>query len=212
MRGLARRRSSSSCRKSFARSATCAISSWPTISVHTRRMRISAVPSRRLPRWPPSVAPSRPTAPTTSSTSPAPKALWIAAVRRAGGFGQTAVVARSNGLEHLDYQRMLDDHDHGLLHKPWSRRLLYPVVRLSQVAAAARVADRLILLNETDRDFALAPALETRRQDRRDPSRHFVGLPRRRAAARRAARPRHPVLRQLGSREGRQRTWPTHSR
>ena len=50
---------------------------------------------------------------------------------------------------------MLDDHDHGLLHKPWSRRLLYPVVRLSQVAAAARAADRLILLNETDREFAL---------------------------------------------------------
>lgn len=83
------------------------------------------------------------------------EALWIAAARRAGGFRDTAVVARSNGLEHLDYQRMLDDHDHGLLRKPWSRRLLYPVVRLSQVAAAARAADRLILLNETDRDFAL---------------------------------------------------------
>jgi glycosyltransferase involved in cell wall biosynthesis len=64
-------------------------------------------------------------------------------------------VARSNGLEHLDYQRMLDDHDDGLLKKPWSRRLVYPAVRLSQVAAAARVSDRLILLNETDRDFAL---------------------------------------------------------
>jgi glycosyltransferase involved in cell wall biosynthesis len=81
--------------------------------------------------------------------------LWIAVARRAGGFGHTAVVARSNGLEHLDYQRMLDDHDQGLLYKPWSRRLLYPAVRLSQVAAAARAADRLILLNDTDRDFAL---------------------------------------------------------
>ena len=81
--------------------------------------------------------------------------LWIAAARRAGGFRHTAVVARSNGLEHLDYQRMLDDHDHGLLRKPWSRRLLYPAVRLSQVAGAARAADRLLLLNETDRDFAL---------------------------------------------------------
>jgi glycosyltransferase involved in cell wall biosynthesis len=83
------------------------------------------------------------------------EALWIATARRAGALRQTAVVARSNGLEHLDYQRMLDDHDHGLLHKPWSRRLLYPLVRLSQVAAAARAADRLILLNETDRAFAL---------------------------------------------------------
>ena len=83
------------------------------------------------------------------------EALWIAAARRAGLFQGTVVVARSNGLEHLDYQRMLDDHDHGLLHKPWSRRLLYPVVRLSQVAAAARAADRLLLLNNADRDFAL---------------------------------------------------------
>jgi glycosyltransferase involved in cell wall biosynthesis len=83
------------------------------------------------------------------------EALWIAVARRVGWLRHTAVVARSNGLEHLDYRRMLDDHDHGLLYKPWSRRLLYPIVRLSQVAAAARVSDRLILLNETDRDFAL---------------------------------------------------------
>ena len=82
--------------------------------------------------------------------------LWIGAANRARVLGHTVVVARSNGLEHLDYQRMIDDHNHGLLHKPWSRRIVYPVVRLSQVAAAARVADRLILLNETDRDFALA--------------------------------------------------------
>jgi glycosyltransferase involved in cell wall biosynthesis len=83
------------------------------------------------------------------------EALWVGAARRAGGFQETAVVARSNGLEHLDYQRMLDDHDHGLWHKPWTRRLLYPVLRLSQVAAAARAADRLILLNDVDREFAL---------------------------------------------------------
>jgi glycosyltransferase involved in cell wall biosynthesis len=83
------------------------------------------------------------------------EALWIGIARRAGALRHTVVVARSNGLEHLDYQRMLDDHRHGLLHKPWTRRLLYPAVRLSQVAAAARAADRLILLNEVDRDFAL---------------------------------------------------------
>jgi glycosyltransferase involved in cell wall biosynthesis len=83
------------------------------------------------------------------------EALWIAAARRVGGWNGTAVVARSNGLEHLDYQRMLDDAGEGLLHKPWTRRLLYPAVRLSQVAAAARAADRLLLLNEADRSFAL---------------------------------------------------------
>jgi len=81
--------------------------------------------------------------------------LWVAALRRAGLFDGAAVIARSNGLEHLNYRRMLDDHDAGLLDKPWTRRWWYPAVRLSQVAAAARVADRLILLNDTDRAFAL---------------------------------------------------------
>jgi glycosyltransferase involved in cell wall biosynthesis len=84
--------------------------------------------------------------------------LWVAALGRAGLgglFGGAAIIARSNGLEHLNYRRMLDDHDAGLLDKPWTRRWWYPVVRLTQVAAAARAADRLILLNNTDRAFAL---------------------------------------------------------
>ncbi len=84
------------------------------------------------------------------------EALWIARARRFGAFAETAVIARSNGLEHLNYQRMLDDHDAGLLHKPWTRRWFHPLVRLTQVAAAARAADRLLLLNEGDRAFALA--------------------------------------------------------
>ena len=65
------------------------------------------------------------------------------------------MISRSHGLEHLNYQRMLDDHEAGLLHKPWTRRLWYPAVRLSQVAGAARCADRLIVLNNGDRDFVL---------------------------------------------------------
>jgi glycosyltransferase involved in cell wall biosynthesis len=81
--------------------------------------------------------------------------LWLGVLRRLGLFS-AAVVARSNGLEHLNYQRMIDDHDAGLSNKPWTRRLWYPAVRLSQVAGAARAADRLILLNGADRDFALA--------------------------------------------------------
>ena len=82
--------------------------------------------------------------------------LWIARGRRAGAFRHTAVVARSNGLEHLNYQRMLADHEAGLLYKPWSRRWFHPLVRLTQVAAAARAADRLIVLNDGDREFARA--------------------------------------------------------
>lgn len=84
------------------------------------------------------------------------EALWLPALRRLGRLGRAAIVARSNGLEHLNYRRMLDDHDAGLLAKPASRRLWYPAVRLSQVAAAARAADRLILLNAGDRAFAEA--------------------------------------------------------
>src|SRR6185503_19917617 len=66
--------------------------------------------------------------------------LWIALFRRAGRFSHAAIVSRSNGLEHLNYRRMLDDHAAGLLHKPWTRRLWYPALRLWQVAAAARLA------------------------------------------------------------------------
>jgi glycosyltransferase involved in cell wall biosynthesis len=80
--------------------------------------------------------------------------LWLAAGSRRRLNG-AAVISRSNGLEHLNYQRMLDDHAAGLVHKPWTRRLFHPVVRLTQVAAAARAADRLLLLNESDRDYAV---------------------------------------------------------
>ena len=79
--------------------------------------------------------------------------LWIGALRRVGLLNGAAVISRSNGIEHLNYQRMLDDHDDGLARKPWTRRWFYPAVRLSQVAGAARAADRLILLNDADRAF-----------------------------------------------------------
>ena len=80
--------------------------------------------------------------------------LWLATGGR-GALNGAVVIARSNGLEHLNYQRMLDDHAAGLIHKPWTRRLFHPAVRLTQVAAAARAADRLLLLNESDRDYAV---------------------------------------------------------
>jgi len=76
------------------------------------------------------------------------------AQRQAGAYEKTAFICRSNGLEHLNYERMLDDHRAGLVHKPWTRRIWYPLTRLSQVASAARLADKLIVLNEVDRSFA----------------------------------------------------------
>ena len=75
--------------------------------------------------------------------------------RRLGAYKDTVFISRSNGLEHLNYQRMLDDHRAGLLRKPWTRRIWYPAARLSQVEAAARLADKLVLLNEGDREFAV---------------------------------------------------------
>lgn len=82
--------------------------------------------------------------------------LWLGMRRRFGGLGGTAIVARSNGIEHLNYRRMVADADAGLIAKPWTRRIYYPAVRLAQVAAAARAADRLIVLNEVDRTFVLS--------------------------------------------------------
>lgn len=66
-----------------------------------------------------------------------------------------AIISRSHGLEHRNYQRLLDDAGFGLVRKPWFRRWWYPVARLSQVAMAARLADRLIVLNEDDAAFAI---------------------------------------------------------
>ncbi|HEX8374755.1 MAG TPA: glycosyltransferase family 4 protein, partial [Geminicoccaceae bacterium] len=80
----------------------------------------------------------------------------VGARRKAGAYRGVALVSRSHGLEHLNFRRMVDDHRAGLAPKPWHRRLWYPAARMSQVALAARLADRLLVLNDADRDFALA--------------------------------------------------------
>jgi len=80
---------------------------------------------------------------------------WFGGEKRLGGWRSVAYICRSNGIEHLNYRRMLDDSAAGLAAKPLSRRLWYPASRLTQVAAAARLADRLIVLNGGDRQFAL---------------------------------------------------------
>jgi glycosyltransferase involved in cell wall biosynthesis len=80
--------------------------------------------------------------------------LWFGIQKRAGRFPRTAYICRSHGLEHLNYRRMLEDARAGLTQKPWTRRLWYPASRLSQVKAAAKLSDRLVVLNRVDRDFA----------------------------------------------------------
>lgn len=72
------------------------------------------------------------------------------------------VVSRSHGLEHRNYRRLLDDHAAGLVRKGWHRRWWYPLARMSQVALAARLADRLIVLNAGDAEFAAARGWKTR--------------------------------------------------
>lgn len=79
----------------------------------------------------------------------------IGARRKLGAYRGVALVSRSHGLEHLNFQRMVDDHDFGIVAKPWHRRLWYPAARMSQVALAARLADRLLVLNDADRAFAV---------------------------------------------------------
>ena len=98
--------------------------------------------------------------------------LWIGVLKKIGGYKKTALVSRSNGLEHLNYRRMLDDHDAGLSRKGWTRRIWYPLARLSQVEAAARLADRLLLLNDVDRRYALDRGWQ--REDRIDVVPHGV--------------------------------------
>ncbi|HET7694620.1 MAG TPA: glycosyltransferase family 4 protein [Vicinamibacterales bacterium] len=82
--------------------------------------------------------------------------LFFGILKKFAIYKQVAYVCRSNGLEHLNYRRMLEDAREGLSRKPWFRRLWYPVSRLSQVAAGAHLSDRLLLLNDRDRDYALS--------------------------------------------------------
>jgi glycosyltransferase involved in cell wall biosynthesis len=82
--------------------------------------------------------------------------LWIGLRNRTRPASAVPFVCRSNGLEQLNYRRMLDDARAGLTAKPWTRRIWYPLSRLTQVEWAARLAHRLLLLNQQDYDYALA--------------------------------------------------------
>lgn len=87
--------------------------------------------------------------------------LWIRRFRWVEGFEHVAVVARSHGIEHLNYARILKDARAGLIQKSLVRRLWYPAVRLSQVAAAARLADRMIVLNPIDQEYVVRHGWKT---------------------------------------------------
>lgn len=106
--------------------------------------------------------------------------LWLGVARTLGLYRRTAFICRSHGIEHLNYQRMLDDHAAGLVSKPWWRRVWYPASRLSQVAAAARLADGVIVLTERDWSFVLSRSWRPPDRVRVVPhglSEHFLGHP-----------------------------------
>lgn len=81
--------------------------------------------------------------------------MFIGVFNLLPGRDRAAYICRSNGLEQLNYARMLDDHREGLRPKSWLRRLWYPATRLSQVAMAARLADALLVINDGDRNYAV---------------------------------------------------------
>lgn len=81
--------------------------------------------------------------------------LWIGLLNRLRARTATPFVCRSNGLEQLNYRRMLEDARAGLTSKPWTRRIWYPLSRLTQVEWTARLAHRLLLLNRQDYDYVL---------------------------------------------------------
>jgi glycosyltransferase involved in cell wall biosynthesis len=82
--------------------------------------------------------------------------LFFGILKKFAIYKQVAYICRSNGLEQLNYRRMLEDAREGLSRKPWIRRLWYPASRLSQVAAGAHLSDRLLLLNDRDREYAMS--------------------------------------------------------
>lgn len=81
--------------------------------------------------------------------------LGIGLLNRMRARSATPFVCRSNGLEQLNYRRMLEDARAGLTSKPWTRRIWYPLSRLTQVEWAARLAHRLLVLNRQDYEYAL---------------------------------------------------------
>src|SRR4029078_12274229 len=93
-------------------------------------------------------------------------------LKKIGSYKRTPLICRSNGLEHLNYRRMLDDHHAGLTRKGWHPRSWDSLTRLSQGEAAARLSDRLLLLNEGDRGYALDHGWKT--DDRIDVVPHGV--------------------------------------
>jgi hypothetical protein len=104
--------------------------------------------------------------------------LWIGVRRRSAGT-KKAFINRSNGLEHLNYRRMLDDHDAGSLEGLDAADLVSAHAAVAG-RGGARLADRLLLLNEGDRRTRWTTAGSRERHRRRAARRvgAYLGQPR----------------------------------
>ena len=123
-------------------------------------------------------------------------------LRKSGITRGAALVSRSNGLEHLNYERLLEDARAGLGSKPWPRRVWYPAVRLRQVR---RAIAELRSPHPHQRSGSLVrrrARMEGAGRDRRHRPRPPRAIPRG-ASARCAARGGRALLRVVGSGEGR---------
>lgn len=79
-----------------------------------------------------------------------PDGFVLGALRRVSCYRRARLIVRSHGLERLYFAGLIADHDVGHQPKPWYRRILYPLTRLSQEAGAYRLADAAIVLNRRE--------------------------------------------------------------
>ncbi|HEU4989680.1 MAG: glycosyltransferase family 4 protein [Gemmatimonadota bacterium] len=146
----------------------CDVMLGPDLGVHPRQPKIRWAAAPVLAAR--AVARTRTTYDVIDVASAEGSVLGLRAALTAGA--RPAIVSRSHGLEHRNYERLLEDHAAGLTRKGWPRRWWYPAARLSQVAMAARLADRMIVLSAGDAEFVVARGWKAR--DRIDVIPHGV--------------------------------------
>lgn len=131
---------------------TCDVMFGPDLGAHPRQPKIRWAVAPALAAR--AVARTRTAYDVIDVASAEGSVLGLRAALTAGA--RPAIVSRSHGLEHRNYERLLEDHAAGLTRKGWYRRWWYPAARLSQVAMAARLADRMIVLSAGDAEFVVA--------------------------------------------------------
>jgi glycosyltransferase involved in cell wall biosynthesis len=79
----------------------------------------------------------------------------LALLRRLSCYRTARIIVRSHGFDRFWFQTLVEDHYAGHVHKPWPRRILFPLARLSQERGAMRLADRVLVLNRRGRNLVV---------------------------------------------------------